>query len=120
MANSVEGSPGEVMRRVLATEAAARDAEESARLEASARLERARAEARAIEARAVARVQRMHERAQQAESRRHEAMWEQARERLEALESSAPGDDLLNRAVAILAAWLTRGDDEAATTGKGA
>lgn len=103
-----DGGPAGRMRRVLETEAAARQAEKEALREARSRLERARADARAIEARAVERVQRMHERAQEADARQCEALWEEARERLDALGSSAPGDEELSGAAVRVAAQLTR------------
>lgn len=99
------------MRRVLATEAAARRAEEEARQEAADILERARADARAIEARAVERIQRMHERAQAADERLCQELWQDARERLRALEAAAPGERERQGAAARVADRLTRSDD---------
>lgn len=110
----------ERMRRVLETEATARQAEKDAVREARSRLESARADARSIEARAVERVQRMHERAQEADARQCEALWDEARERLEALRSRAPGEDGLRQAAERVAAQLTRVDGNHEPPGDGA
>lgn len=115
-----DGGPAGRMRRVLETEAAARQAEKEALREARSRLERARADARAIEARAVERVQRMHERAQEADARQCEALWEEAREQLDALGSSAPGNDELAGAAMQVAMRLTRVGDDRERGGSGA
>lgn len=108
--NAAKGAPGEVMRRVLATEAAARRAEEEARREAADTLERARADARAIEARAVERIRRVHERAEAANERLCQELWQDARNRLQALEAAAPGEREWRGAAARVAERLTRSD----------
>ncbi len=112
-----DGGSAERMRRVLESEVAAREAEKDARREARSRLEQARADARAIEARAVERVRRMHERAQEADARQCEALWVEARERLENLASSMPGDEWLERSAKHVAALLTRIADKDAPAG---
>ena len=112
MGDPPEGAPGAAMRRVLATEAEAREAEQEALSQARAHLEQARADARAIESRAVERIQRMHERAREADARQCEALWAEARERLAELESSMLTEDQLARAAAMVAVWLAGGADD--------
>gem|GEM_PF-4636000 len=98
---------GELMRRVLESEARAHEALEDAEAEAGQLLERARASARSIDARAVERVQRLHERARRADAEQAEALWREARERLEHLEAAAEAETDVESAAARVAGWLS-------------
>ena len=112
MSNHREDASGEVMRRVLATESAARRAEKKAQAEAEGRLEKARSDAREIEARAIARIQRIHQQAGETDARQRAALRKETRARLARLASETADPTELDKAVDRVAAWLTGSEDD--------